>query len=236
MKRNYADRQQRRIVFGLFIIVIGVVTLLDNLHLFDTRSIRPFWPMVLVALGSLKILQARHLGSYLVGGTLIFVGATLILQNLGMLHVNWHDWWPAFMILGGVYLIGRGIARRGDDAVGCTPGSAALLHEASVNTTAFMSGAVIKNDSADFKGGDLTAIMGGIELDLRQADIQNEAVIQVFAIWGGIALKVPADWSVTCKGMPLLGGIDDKTVPPAAPSKRLIIDGTVIMGGIEIKN
>jgi hypothetical protein len=55
-------------------------------------------------------------------------------------------------------------------------------------------------------------------------------------MWGGIVLRVPPDWSVVVTGMPILGGIEDKSVPPMAQSKRLVIDGYVIMGGIEIKN
>jgi len=59
----------------------------------------------------------------------------------------------------------------------------------------------------------------------------------VFAIWGGIDIKVPQDWTVVVEGTPFLGGFEDRTVQhPGNPSKRLVIRGIVIMGGADIKN
>ena len=108
----------------------------------------------------------------------------------------------------------------------------------TINGMAFMSGIRRTVTSQDFQGGELTAIMGGCEIDLRQASIKSgEAVLDVFAFWGGIDLKVPLDWSVDLAGTPLLGGFDDKTHPPQGGStKRLVIKGYAIMGGIQIAN
>ena len=68
------------------------------------------------------------------------------------------------------------------------------------------------------------------------AQLQQDATLNVFTMWGGISIRVPQDWTVMSQGVPLLGGIDDKTVPPAMPGKRLVIQGYAIMGGVEIKN
>ena len=93
------------------------------------------------------------------------------------------------------------------------------------------------NNSRAFRGGDLTAVMGGCEIDLRQAAIEGEAVIDVFAMWGGIEIRVPENWSVVGRVTPILGGYEDKTRPPRdAGTQRLIVRGMVIMGGVEIKN
>jgi len=101
-----------------------------------------------------------------------------------------------------------------------------------------MGGVVRTNDSQDFQGGELTAIMGGCEIDLRQASIKSgEATIEIFAFWGGVEIKVPEDWGVDVQAIPLLGGIDDKSRPPKGGSKKkLIITGYAIMGGAEIRN
>jgi hypothetical protein len=76
---------------------------------------------------------------------------------------------------------------------------------------------------------------------LRQASIApgTEAVIDVFAFWGGIEIKVPEDWIVINRVMPLMGGVDDKTrTPNPTPpvEKRLVISGIVVMGGVGLKN
>ena len=93
------------------------------------------------------------------------------------------------------------------------------------------------NNSRAFKGGDLTAVLGGCEIDLRHAAIEEEAVIDVFAICGGIEIRVPESWTVIGRVTPILGGFEDKTRPPHEVStQRLVIRGIVIMGGVEVKN
>jgi predicted membrane protein len=228
-------RNQRRVLFGAFIIIIGALSLLDNLHVFDAREVLHFWPMVFVALGGLKIFQTRNASGYLVGTALIAVGVILTLQSMGIVAFRWRDWWPVLLIAGGIVVISRGLFGRRlvrDDRNLRT----VVASESYVDAVAVMSGNKTKNVSQDFRGGEITAVMGGIELDLRQASIQADATIHVFAMWGGIVIRVPGDWSVVTNGVPLLGGFEDKSVPPASPAKRLVIEGYAIMGGVEIKN
>ena len=92
--------------------------------------------------------------------------------------------------------------------------------------SAVMSGVVRRSNTQTFRGADLTAIMGGCEIDLRQASIApgTEAIIDVFAFWGGIDIKVPEDWVVITRAVPLMGGIEDKTHSPGSvPAKTLIL-------------
>jgi hypothetical protein len=106
-----------------------------------------------------------------------------------------------------------------------------------ISAFAVMAGFERSNNSRNFRGGDLTAIMGGCQIDLRQAALQAPASIDVFVMWGGIELRVPEDWTVELRGIPLLAGFVDKSRPPAmATEKRLIIRGMALMGGVEIKN
>jgi hypothetical protein len=64
----------------------------------------------------------------------------------------------------------------------------------------------------------------------------HDAVLEVFALWGGIEVRVPPDWSIVSNVDPILGGYEDDTQPPKEESKRLIVRGTVIMGGLEVSN
>jgi predicted membrane protein len=109
--------------------------------------------------------------------------------------------------------------------------------EVRINGSAFLGGFSRGVSTQDFQGGSLTAMMGGCEIDLRNASMKSpEAVIDVFSFWGGIELKVPRDWTVMTEATPILGGIEDKTQPSPEASKRLIIRGMVIMAGVEVKN
>jgi predicted membrane protein len=159
----------------------------------------------------------------------------MTLQNMGIIAVRWRDWWPVLLIAGGVLIIVVGAYGRKLDgsvvAIQTQSGS-----ESYLDAGAFMSGINMTNDAQDFRGGKVSAVVGGVEVDLRKASIRDTATLSVFALMGGIVLKVPEDWSVVSNCTPLLGGVDSKAVPPATPVKRLVINGLVIMGGVEIKN
>ena len=108
---------------------------------------------------------------------------------------------------------------------------------AVLHATAILGSVVRGNNSPRFRGGSLTVVMGGCEIDLRNASIEREAVIEVFAMWGGIEIRVPEDWTVVSQVNPVLGGVADTTRPPqTAGRRRLVLRGFVIMAGIEVKN
>jgi hypothetical protein len=107
-----------------------------------------------------------------------------------------------------------------------------------VRSFAMLSGHELRPVSRPFRGADLNAIMGGIKLDLTSARMEGDnAVIEVFAFWGGVELFVPPDWTVTSEVTTLLAGFIDKRRPTTVvPTKHLIIKGMVVMAGVEIKN
>jgi hypothetical protein len=107
----------------------------------------------------------------------------------------------------------------------------------TMTVVAVMAGVSRGNNSRAFRRADLFAFMGGCEIDLRKAAINGEAVVDVFCMWGGIEIRVPEDWTVVSRIVPLMGGVEDKTRPPqAATAHRLTLRGMALMGGVEIKN
>lgn len=104
-------------------------------------------------------------------------------------------------------------------------------------TTVF--GSIHKNIlSKNFKGGDITIFMGGAEINLSQADIQGTAAIDITQIMGGTKIIVPANWEVRSQMTSVFGNIEDKrqNISIHDPNKVLIIDGSSVFGGIEIRN
>jgi hypothetical protein len=98
--------------------------------------------------------------------------------------------------------------------------------------------------ASPFRGGDITAIMGGGQLDLRLATIPpgHEAILDIVAVMGGVEIVVPPHWEVSTPIFPFMGGVEDKRFPPlqtdSAPkeSGRLVLRGIVMMGGVHIKS
>ncbi|MBY0574832.1 MAG: cell wall-active antibiotics response protein [Undibacterium sp.] len=236
---------QSRLFFGVFILLFGVLALVDNLGIFSRRDILPFWPVIFIVLGAYKISQSKEPNSYFVGGALVLAGSLMVLNHIGVLFFRLRDWWPLLLIGVGVMVIFKDkINHRMSDlnqdvtTVNLTKNEDASnsAQEAKIDIVTIMSGSQGNIASQNFRGGAITAIMAGVELDLRNASIQGDAVIDVFAVWGGITLRIPSDWSVVNNGSAILGGIQDSTIPPMTANKRLIISGTAIMGGVEIKN
>jgi predicted membrane protein len=104
-------------------------------------------------------------------------------------------------------------------------------------TTIF--GGIHKNIlSKNFKGGDITIFMGGAELNLTQADIQGTAELDITQIMGGTKIIVPPHWEIRSQLTSVLGSIEDKrqNIGITDPNKILIINGSSVLGGIEIKS
>ena len=92
------------------------------------------------------------------------------------------------------------------------------------------------NRSPTFRGGALTAVMGGVDLDLSGARLAPEgAVLDIFALWGGIEVKVPEGWQIDLRVFPLMGGVEDRTRPgDGTDAPRLTIRGVFLMAGGEV--
>jgi hypothetical protein len=217
-----------RLVFGFLIMVAGVLITLDNLGFLDAGDVLRFWPAALVLVGGLKLVERGFLGPGTVGGWLwIFAGAVLMLWTLDL--VNPFSLLPLVLVVIGGRLVWHTFSPKADRA-GRSP-------EGYVDGVAVLGGNSRSSNSQSFRGGDLNAFMGGVELDLREAAItESPAVIDVFAMWGGIEIKVPERWFVDPRVTALLGGFEDKTRGSVESGERLVIRGLVLMGGIEIKN
>jgi hypothetical protein len=219
-----------RVVFGLFLLVLGTLFLLDRMGTINFDDYGRFWPVFVIAFGLAKLFQPEGRGFGLV---LLVFGSWALLDAFDIVHFDWEYVWPAALILIGLSLVWRGVRvglGRGLDS-GKDPGT-------RMSAFAMLGGVDRKYTTQEFRGGDATAVMGGCELDFRQASPAKEgAVIDTFALWGGIDIQVPEDWTVVVQGIPILGGFSDarKSVQ-ANPAKRLVIKGVAIMGGVEVKN
>lgn len=214
-------RPLSQIVIGVLVVTIGVIALLGQTGVLDAGVlISTWWPMLIVALGLAALVAAPRawIGPLLV----VTVGVGLQLSRLDVIDVNlWGFLWPVLIILLGLAILFR-LGTQSTDAD--TVSSAVIWWGAERATT-----------SQQFRGGSLSAIMGGIELDLRQADIVGRADVSVFVWWGGVEIIVPPTWRVRVDGLPLLGGWENKTGTPERPdAPELAVHVTAIMGGVEI--
>lgn len=225
-----AARLTPQLVMGLLIIALGVLFTLDKLGIADADMYLRYWPVGLIAIGLTKLWQVRDgMGGAFGGLVFTLAGLWLLLEQTAVIRISFWEMWPLLLVLFGAYLVWQGLSgRRRLTGVDTT---------STISATAILGGVLRRNNSRNFRGGDLTAVMGGCEIDLRQASINGDAVMEIFAMWGGIEIRVPEDWTVISRVTPLLGGVDDKTRPPqGTTAHRLTLRGFAIMGGVEVKN
>jgi predicted membrane protein len=173
------------------------------------------------------------------GILLITGGVFLQLNELGIGHFRWNDIWPVLLIAAGLMLMWGAFEARRRPALPLGGGDPrTTLNEADI-----FGGVERRVTSQDFQGGQISAVFGGVEIDLTDANMQaDEATLEVNAIFGGVEIRVPETWQVAFRGTPIFGGIADKTrvgrtVDLSDPRRKvLILTGAVIFGGVEIKN
>ncbi|MEM7349764.1 MAG: DUF5668 domain-containing protein [Acidobacteriota bacterium] len=221
-------------IFGLLLIFLGIVFMLERMDWIDADNVLRFWPLIIIAGGVSKILRPGSSSSWVTGLLITAVGVWLQLNILGYVPFSFWDFWPLVLVLIGARLVWRGMEGKRR--------SVATDSASTVNAVAVMGGVTRNSNAPDFSGGDLVAFMGGCEVDLSQARIeQGLAVVDAFAFWGGIEIRVPEEWTVIVQGVPFLGAFEDSTRPQAVDSQykvrqELVVKGFAIMGGVEIKN
>jgi len=241
MSTRRQNNPAAQIVIGIAVILLGLLFLLDNMGWLDLDLSVQFWPVILIVAGALKFSQSQHGRGRGIGVFLMLFGGAALLKGMGMLYLSWNVLAPLAMIGVGVLVVYRSVARRqaadrAADKMAFATSESVTDDENSVFATAILGAYKRRMTSQRFAGGEITTIMAGCELDLRDASIEGSAVLTVFALMGGIEIKVPTDWSVELEGMPILGGFEESTLRPKDASKRLVIRGYAIMGGLQIGN
>lgn len=219
-----------RLIFGLGILLIGLLWTLDNFDVLESEGVLRWWPVILIAVGAARFLDpmASKAGSAI----FIVLGTLLLLDVADYIDFDFGDLFPLAVAVIGGKLVWDALSRRTTrTGIGDDPSS-------TVTAFAFMAGVTRQSSAAAFRGGDASAIMGGVELDLRNAQIADgeEVIIDTFAWWGGVEITVPENWRVVGKVLPLMGAFEDKTRATGGSGPVLIVRGTVVMGGIEVKN
>lgn len=229
-----------RWVLGIILVALGVLFLLGNLiEGFDVADFfATFWPLFLIVVGAGLTLPSK--GRNVVGLIVLFLGLGFQAARLGWIRDDWiGTWgWPVILIIVGLWFILFRPLRR-------TP-SGERAGDDWFDVFGMFGGRKLHVASRAWRGGEATALMGGVEIDLRDAmPVPEGARVEVTAFMGGVDLFVPRSWVVVVKGTPLLGSVEDRTVVSAETDEagsphpdlpRVEIHATAIMGGVEIKH
>lgn len=234
---NYSNKHSAskdgRFIIGGILIIIGFLVMLGNFD-FISGSVSHYifnWKSILIFIG-LYMLAARpnkKSGYILIGIGILFWIPEVFGQSIYLNQV----FWPLVLIGLGYLLIRRHL--NSENPVDANQKGA----DGFLEDTSIFGGGVKVIQSKNFKGGNITAIFGGSEFDMRNVEMANDiAVIDIFTIFGGTKIIVPENWAVQSDAFALFGGLSDKrrVIIKEQAGNRLIIKGLVIFGGVEIKS
>lgn len=243
---GFGGERQSSMFVGVILVVLGVGLLLQNFGILRIRNILEFWPVFPIVWGLHVLSRSRSMFSYLVGGLAIGLGTMKLLDNLDIIQVGAKFYGPVILIGIGVAFLARNLGggRIGDDAGFGGPGfgNDIAVDQPHINPMAVFGGLKRRVVSQQLESGEVMAMFGGVELDFRPARMKGPtATMEVNAIFGGIKLRIPENWSIEVRGSAVFGGFEDKTIPvppnpSGEPTPKLILTGNAMFGGVEIEN
>jgi len=224
-----------RVIIGVVLVLAGLALVIRNTGIFPDfiDHVIFSWPMLLVAIGAVMTLgSSEKTGGIIVMAVGGFFMIPLIFRETFHMY---NMFWPSiFIIIGIIFIVTK---RRGWGSIS----SKGMESDDFVDYVTIFSGSERQIISQNFKGGKMSSVFGGIDLDLTKAKLApGRNVLEVAAVFGGVGIIVPDDWFVTIEVTPILGGFSDsRKLYPGMNIDRtsqLIIKGAVVFGGGEVKS
>ncbi|RYZ09851.1 MAG: hypothetical protein EOO73_02935 [Myxococcales bacterium] len=242
---------------GFILVALGAGLLARELGLLPAHvRVVDFWPLFIVLIGVSVLTRAGGVVRAVFALAFIGLGTVLLAGNLGFVTASVTRLWPGLLVLLGLWALFRG--RNPPESDGLPPqthasaehplpeewasedGDALLVAEQDRLVRQYTcAGAQLRVESQAWRGGLIGVTAGGVELDLRQAQLAPEgAVLALRVLMGGVDIRVPDTWQVQLDVTPLFGGSDDSTrsTQGASSAPRLRIIGSVTLGGVSVQN
>jgi predicted membrane protein len=243
---NYMDERHKhrhehhhltnnRVMIGVVLVLAGLFLVIRNTGFFPEfiDHVIFSFPMLLVVVGLIMTLGS----SEKTGGIIVMaVGGFFMIPRLFEETFHMYDmFWPSiFIIIGVIFIVSK---RKGWRSVGNT----GISGDDYIDYVNVFSGGERQILSQNFRGGKISEVFGGIELDLTKAKLapgRNE--LEIACVFGGATIIVPDSWFVTIEVTPVLGGFSDsRKIAPGRSfesESQLVIKGAVVFGGGEVKS
>jgi len=234
-RRENHHLQSNRAIVGVIFVLVGLFLVLKNTGFFPdfVGDIIFSWPMLLVTIGLVITLGSSEKKSS--GIIVMAVGGFFLIPHIFRETFDINMFWPSiFIIIGVIFIFSK---RKGWNSVSTAPQSG----DDYIDFIHIFSGGERQIVSNNFRGGKVTAVFGGSEIDLTRATLApGVSELEIACVFGGTTIIVPDDWNVKIEVVPVLGGFGDqrKLIPGRTvdTTKQLIIKGAVVFGGGEVKS
>ena len=219
------------VILGIILIAIGAVFALNALNITDIDIFFDgWWTLFIIVPCTIGLFTEREKTGNIIG---VAIGVFLLLccQDILSFSMFWKLLVPAIIVIVGLKMVLTGLFGNKANEIMKKLRSEGKNPKADC---AVFSGCEVNYDGEVFEGAELTAVLGGLDCDLRNAIIEKDCAIQVSAIFGGIDIFVPAGINVKVNSNNIFGGVSNKTaVQQNTPT--IYVSGTCMFGGVEIK-
>ena len=235
MKKDYSA-----LIWGLIFVIVGIIFGGNALNIWDIDIFFPgWWTLFLIIPGLISMVRyGFNWGS----GILVIIGLVLLFDELDIIDDGaiWKLIFPLVLVAVGISIIAsffRGGTKKNIEADEYSKSKSYKYDSTQYpRYTAILGGGDYKNNTEDLKGIVAEAILGGLSIDLRDAKITEDIVLELTAVLGGIDIFIPDNVRVEIiSGVPVLGGFEHKINRNAISGPKVRIKYTAVLGGIEVK-
>ncbi|MGG9962752.1 LiaF transmembrane domain-containing protein [Ferruginibacter sp. SUN106] len=256
MENNFKSdkRQEGRIFAGIILVGVGAALLMRNSG-FPFPNWLFSWPVILILVGIYSGFKHNFKNNTWI--IMIGIGGFFLVDRFIPDMKLAPYFWPVIIIAAGVLFIlrpdrNRWLHNHNDekkndpDTIAGSTWQKTESNNYETDSTDFLkvssvfSGIERSMVSKNFQGGRISCVFGGADIDLTQADIQGKKEIRFEVVFGGVKLIVPPNWVIYNQIDGVFHGVEDKrrynAAVDAAAEKVLILKGSVVFGGVEIKS
>jgi predicted membrane protein len=224
-------KRVKEIVIGVIVVLLGILLLLKSLGIIENFNIffDGWWTLFIIIPAIIGFISDKDKTTDLIAlivGVLLLLGARDIVsyKMIGKLIL------PIIVIIIGLSLIFTSLFK---------PKVMKNIEETDkegrTNYTTIFAGQEHKITN-EYKGSNITAIFGGVDLDLRKAKIKEDIIIKPVCIFGGADIFLPEDVKVKITSSSIFGGVEDKRTDTSDEGKQTVyIEAVCIFGGVDIK-
>jgi len=225
LKKKTAD-----LLFGLCFMIVGVGLAGNAFGWWNYRLFFDgWWTLIIIIPMVISIFKS---GFHAFNTTALFIGIVLLLSEIEVLPEDtiYQLIVPIIFLVIGFQIIFKGAFRRK------IPKAIFQDHSKTIKDyVAIFGGQERKINNEVFEGGNVSAVFGGVELDLRDAIINQDVVINITSAFGGVEIYLPSNVRVSISSIPIFGAVSNKTLNLAADGDPTVyINATCIFGGVDI--
>lgn len=219
------------IIWGCVLLAVSAILILNafritNIDIFFDG----WWTLFIIVPSFIGLFNSNEKTGSVIG---LLIGTFLLLtcQNILSFEILWKLAVPVIIAVIGIKMIFGGIGKDKNFIKTIDKNK----DDIKTGFAAF-SGQDINFDNEVFGGAELTAVFGGIKLDLRNAVFEGDTVVKACCIFGGADILLPDNVNVKTTSNSLFGGIDNKKHRNLKENIHTVyLNGTCIFGGVDVK-